>query len=169
MKKIRSVTQDDVWQHWMRVENFSKPNFRGDIRDPLPNDLSWSLAEIEEHDASSMFIISSGDWTDISGGTFRVLDVASRLNAQSDNADTRRLASDIKKKCDHLSKGGELDSKLIAVTHDTALNGPITFIEGNRRSVAFTVNKSLIGKLIFVGASPSIVTYKWAQMTYRHK
>ena len=56
----------------MAVENIADPNFRGDIRDPLPTDLNWYLAEIQKSDVDSMFILSSDDWANVSGGSFRV-------------------------------------------------------------------------------------------------
>lgn len=66
MRKLQEeIPQEEVWQHWMRVEGFSYSDFRRDIRDPLPGDLVWYLAEIEERDIGRLFIILSCDWTDI--------------------------------------------------------------------------------------------------------
>ena len=166
MKKIQDASHEDVWQHWMRVEKSADPNFRSDIREPLPKDLTWCLAEIEGGDVDKMFIISSSDWADISGSSFRVSDVASRLNNVSSNKESQRIATDINKKLAYLADGHELDTKLIAVTHDDSLIGPFTFIEGNRRSVVFTINKSMVGKQIFVGVSSKITEYIWAKKTY---
>src|SRR5258708_1799060 len=124
MKELQEVLQSDVWQHWKKVEKCSDDNFRTDIRNPLPNDLTWYLAEIEEKDLNQLFIISSSDWTDISGRTFRVLNVVNNLNQQSNNTDTKRISVDIKEKMEFLDKGGELDTCLIAVTHSHDLAGP---------------------------------------------
>jgi hypothetical protein len=167
MKKLLDVSQNEVWKHWMRVENFSDPNFRSDIRDTIPDDISWCVAEIEDGDVDSMFIISTGDWKDISAGSFLVSKVASRLNFPSDHADTQRIGNNIRKKLDHIVTGGHLDPKLIAVTHDDLLIGPFTFIEGNRRAVAFAVNGSLVGSKIYIGVSSLITDYKWANATYQ--
>ena len=138
MKIITRVSQDEVWDHWMAVENTTDANFRGDIRSPLPNDLNWYLAEVQKSDIDSMFILSSGDWYNMSGGSFRVNDVVSRFDLDLEDQDSVRIMEDIRSKIAFLESGKLLDSKLIAVTHDSALNGPFTFIEGNRRSVAFT-------------------------------
>lgn len=169
MKKIEDVSQSTVWEHWQRVENFSHPNFRSDIRNPLPLDLKWSLAEIEDCDFNAFHIISSSDWTDISGGTFRVSVVVSRLRVESNSKDTIRLAKDILGKIDFLKCGGKLDEGLIAVTHNDALQGPFTLIEGNRRSVAFSDIGTLVGKRIFVGVSPGIANYCWAKKAMKYR
>ena len=166
MKKLHEVLQFDVWQHWMSIENCSNLDFRSDIRDPLPEDLTWYLAEIEEEDLNRLFIISSDDWTDISGGTFRVLDVVNRLNLRSENPDTQRIINDIRKKMKFLDSGGELDTRLIAVTNCPDLGGPFTLIEGNRRTVTFCVRKAIVGCQIFVGTSPAIISYGWARQSF---
>jgi hypothetical protein len=150
----------------MRVENFANSDFRSDIRDPLPRDLSWYLVEIEEKDLNQLFIISSGDWTDISGGTFRVIDVVSRLNLQSSNPDTQRISSDIRKKMEFRDSGGVFDTRLIAVTNCPEMKGHFTFIEGNRRSVTLCARKDIVGCQIFVGASPAIINYGWAKKSF---
>jgi hypothetical protein len=41
----------------MTIENHMAPNFRDDIRGPLPADLSWYLAQIQKSDLDSMFIL----------------------------------------------------------------------------------------------------------------
>ncbi|MBI5938325.1 MAG: hypothetical protein HY850_10825 [Betaproteobacteria bacterium] len=169
MKKLQEILQEDVWQHWMRVENFDYLDFRSDIRGPLPEDLTWYLAEIEEKDINQLFIISSSDWADITGGTFRVADVVGRLHLQSSNPDTQRLSEDIQKKMMFLEAGGELDTKLIAVTNCPELKGPFTFIEGNRRSVALSARMDIVGRRIFVGTSPAIKDYGWAKKSFLFK
>ncbi|GFO61968.1 hypothetical protein GMST_42930 [Geomonas silvestris] len=165
MKILSAVTESEVWDHWKAVENFSHDDFRSDIREPLPDDVNWHLAEIEPQDLDRLFIISSSDWTDISGGTFRVLDVASRLNLASEDENTLRIANDIKGKITFFQCGGDLDTKLIAVTNST--DSVITFIEGNRRSVVFAVNQMLVGQIIYIGISPQIKNYKWVVASFR--
>ena len=132
MNLIQQVTQDDVWEHWKRIENHNSPNFRSDIRDPLPTDLTWSLCEIQAQDIDHLFIISSDDWSDISGGTFLVSEVAARINSHSNDKDSIRIASDIRKKISFLESGGQLDSRLIMVTNSPTLTSPFTLIEGNK-------------------------------------
>lgn len=166
MKKLQKILQKEVWQHWMKVENFNDLDFRSDIRGPLPGDLSWYLAEIEEKDINQLFIISSGDWTDISGGTFRVIDVVRRLYIQSSNPDTQRICNDIQEKIKFLDSGGEFDTRLIAVTNCPELKGPFTFIEGNRRSVTLCARKDIVGCHIFLGTSPAIRDYGWAHKSF---
>ncbi len=168
MKKLKEVLQSEVWQHWMNVENFSNLDFRSDIRNPLPEDMTWYLAEIEEKDLAHLFIISSGDWADISGGTFRVLDVVNRFNLLSDNNDTQRISKDIRRKMDFLITGGELNKRLIAVTDNQDLSRPFTIIEGNRRSVTFCLLNTIVGCQIFIGTSPDIINYIWAKKSFSY-
>ena len=66
-----------------------------------------------------------------------------------------------------LESGRSLDTKLIAVTHDNALNGPFTLIEGNRRSVAFTYLNTIVGTKIYIGISDAIKNYRWAYRAYQ--
>lgn len=150
----------------MKVEGFSTSDFRSDVRDPLPGDLTWYLAEIERRDLNELFVISSGDWTDISGGTFRLLDVVSRLKLSSEDLDTQRIVNDIAKKTEFLDSGNEFDTRFIAVTNCPDLSGPFTFIEGNRRSVALCARRDIVARQIFVGTSPSIVDYTWARKSF---
>jgi hypothetical protein len=161
------VQQQDVWNHWQRVEQHLSPNFRSDIRDRLPHDLVWSRYEVQSEDIDRLFIISSEDWLDISGGTFKVADVVTRLNLPSSDSNTKRIANNIQDKLRFLSSGGQLDSQLIAITNNPAQSGPFTFIEGNKRAVAFQHLRCLVGVTIFVGCSPSVVHCWWARYSYR--
>lgn len=130
--------------------------------------MTWYLAEVEEKDIPQLFIISSGDWTDISKGTFSVLDVVNHLNIQSENSDTIRIIKDIRKKMEYLDTGGKLDTQLIAVTNCPDLKGPFTIIEGNRRSVTLCERKELVGCIFFIGTSPDITKYVWAQKSFHY-
>lgn len=166
MKYLNLVLPQNVWDHWKKIENHSELNFRSDIRDPLPENLTWHLAEIEEKDLNQLFIISSSDWTDISGGTFRVIDIVNRFNLPSDNLDTQRITKDIRKKIEFLKCGNELDTKLISVTNSPNLSGPFTLIEGNRRSIALSLLNTIVGCQIFLGVSPEIINYNWAKKSF---
>jgi len=163
----QQVTQNEVWDHWKRIENHISSDFRHDIRQPLPPDMKWMLCEIEPQDLDHLFIISSDDWSDISGGTFRVRDVGARLDNHGTNQDSINIANNIHSKMNFLESGQQLDSKLILVTNDPSLNGPFTLIEGNKRSVTFYLRNTLAGISVFVGLSPKIVNYFWARHTYR--
>ena len=166
MKIIKEVEQSEVWDHWAMTETHIKPEWRSEIRDPLPDDMKWYTGEIEKSDIDNMYIISSSDWTDISNGSFLITEVASRLNLPTENPDTKRISSNILEKISFLESGGVLDTKLIAITNCSELNGPFVFIEGNKRSVTFAVRNTLVGSEIFIGISPKIVDYRWAWYTY---
>lgn len=43
MRPVRPLSAGDVWNHWQRVEGHSSPDFRSDIRNSLPPDLTVSL------------------------------------------------------------------------------------------------------------------------------
>jgi hypothetical protein len=168
MRPVKLVAEKEVWEHWQRVEKHLSPDFRSDIRYSLPEDLTWFLCEVQPHDVDKMFIISSIDWSDISGGTFRIADVAARLDYPSTNVHTVRIACDIHDKLSFLSSGGNLDSQFVSITDSPSLFGPFTLLEGNRRSVTSFLRNTLVGSLIYVGYSPAVVNNKWSRYTYRH-
>lgn len=168
MLPLRQVAQNDVWEHWQRVENNPSPDFRSDIRNALPADLTWFLCEVQPYDIDRLFIISSDDWFDISGGTFRVIDIAARLDYFSTNEHTIRIASNIHNQLSFLSSGGHLDCRLVSITDSPSLFGPFTLLEGNKRSVTFFLRNALIGSSIFVGYSHAVVDCVWTRHTYRH-
>jgi hypothetical protein len=166
MVPIRQAAESEVWEHWRRVENHRTPDFRSDIRQKLPETLTWYLSRVEPQDVARLFIISSDDWTDVSAGTFRITSVVSRVESQSSNQDTRRITADIQEKRAHLDSGGHLDARLISITDSPSLFGPFTLIEGNRRAVAFQLRGSLVGSDMFVGVSSKVVHCVWARHTY---
>ena len=158
----RNVSQEeDVWPHWCYVQD--------NIRDPLLNyDLIWHLCEIEEKDLDQLFIISSGDWWDISGNTFLVRDVVNCLNNKTNNPDTKGTIKNIKEhKIKILESGGDFRTKPITVTNCPDLGGPFTLVDGNKRSVALCKCNKLVGYQIFVGTSPCIRYYRWAENSFK--
>ena len=178
MRIVRSVTQDEVWDHWFRTENYGryKPltgeslkqeieDWRSDIKSPLPSDTRWHEAVIEQADVSRLFIISSDDWADISGHTFLVSSVAANLDAAFSNEDSLRISSNVKKKLSFLESGGTLDARLILVSDK--VSGPFTVIEGNRRAVALLCLNKLVGTKIYLGISRGITNYVWSRYAYR--
>lgn len=162
MRILKKVSQKEVWNYWRKTEKLSGDSFRSDIRDPLPDDITWYLASVEEGDIDNLYVISSDDWKDISQGTFLVKEVD--LNSKSKNSDTKRIIDNIKEKITYLDNGGRLDGKLVAVT--TNSSGPFTFIEGNRRAVAFLSRKELVGTELYLGFSDKIRHYTWARYAY---
>ena len=163
MKILGKISEQQVWDHWMAVERHTKSDFRKDIRNPLPQDIRWCKAEIEELDLDKLFIISSSDWTDISNGTFKVLDVAAKIKSEivSDNKDTVRLETDILKKINFINCGGSLDPVLFLVA--PTVDGNFTLIEGNRRAVVFSLLNRIIECPVFLGLSTDILKYNWAR------
>jgi len=79
MRLLKECKQDEVWNHWKKVEGFSDDNFRRDIRSYLPSDIKWYLAKIEEQDLQKLYIISSDDWRKLTE-TFKLVDVANAIN-----------------------------------------------------------------------------------------
>ena len=162
MKKIKSVTQGEVFSHWALVE---KDNFlrRGELISPLVSygDVHWFLAEIEEKDADLLFIISSDDWRrdGLCNPDFRLTTAVSNYANQPHSLDKLKdieaketlFASDLK----------ALDTKLILVS--ISKSGPFTIIEGNKRAVALGKLKKLVGLQIFLGISPNVSDYWWAR------
>lgn len=174
MKLLEQVEQALAWDHWFKIEKEDRyhslsgdalqaeiDKWRSDIKSPLPNDLQWYKAEIEEGDLNHIYMISSGDWSEISNKTFLALNVSENLNAQTQNDNTIRISKDIKQKISFLENGGCFDTKFVAVSHNN--QGPFTLIEGNRRAVALIWLNNLIGTRIFLGISKQVKSYKWAR------
>lgn len=157
MKIIRKCEQNEVWNHWKRVEGFPKDNFRSDIRDPLPRDIQWYLAEIEKEDLERIFIISSDDWKTITN-TFRLLDVVGSLNRDMDDDKIRNI---LQKKMIYQNDINGLDRKFILVGPST--EGNLTIIEGNKRAAALQSIGKLVGNRIYLGISNGIRNYVWTR------
>jgi len=159
MKPIRAVQQEEVWSHWKKVERIPETDvmWRGDIRDPLPKNIKWFLAEIEEEDIEKIFIISSDDWKSITK-TFRLLDTVKSLNSIKDDDKVKNILA--KKKIYQRDIDG-LDRKFILVS--PSVNGNFTIIEGNKRAVALLSMNKLIGNQIYLGVSSKIRNYGWAR------
>ena len=161
MKIIKKVSQDDVLNHWKSVEGFTTDDFRSDIRDPLPTDLDWALAVVEESDVDLLFVISSDDWRKegLCIPNFKLATVVANYSRTSSPdgkyADIRvkemLFASDLK----------ALDTKLFLVA--PSINGPFTLIEGNKRAIALSKLGKLVGLETFCGISPEIKGYHWAR------
>ena len=166
MRVIREALQGEVWDDWQHGEP-DRWQFRSDIRDALPPDLVWHLCEVQLADVDLLFIISSEDWSDISGGTFRVTDVEARMDLQSSNDATMGIANAIRHKVRLLASGTHFHSHMIAITDSPLLIGPFTVIEGNHRSVALLRRKALAGSRVFLGYSPAVTGCWWARHTYR--
>lgn len=178
MRFFNRVEQFQVWNHWFKIENpnidnsftgdtlESKiENWRKDIKKPLPRNISWWEAEIEDRDIIGLYIISSDDWSDISQGSFLVRIVSENLHSNYTNCDSIRLSEDIKKKVSFLKSGSTFDTKFIAVSD--SCSGPVTFMEGNRRAVALCYLKRLADVTIYLGITEQITNYQWARHTYR--
>ena len=178
MRILGSAAQDEVWDHWFRTENYAchksltgenlrqaVENWRSDIKQPLPSDINWYEAVLEQRDVGRLFIISSDDWSGISRHTFLVSSVAENLNETSSNEHSLRISSDIKRKLCFLESGGTLDTKFILVSDKVA--GPFTIIEGNRRAVVLRCLNRLAGTRIYLGISRGITDYMWSRYAYR--
>jgi hypothetical protein len=166
MKVFNSISEQAVWNHWRVVEHYSNTDFRKDIRGKLPKNMIWAKAEIEDKDLDKLFIISSDDWKDISAGTFSVNNVVKNIFTQSDNKDTQRISKNIQDKIKYITDGNKLDTALFLVSQTP--NGPFTIIEGNKRSVVFSLMDTIVGCNAFLGVSPEINKYWWARYTFKN-
>jgi len=161
MKIIKEIKQDEAWDHWKKVENFSNSDFRLDIRKPLPTDLQWYTAFLETPDIGKVFIISSDDWKGdhLCVSDFKLLTAMSNYKVSLNNMGKY---DDIRKK-EIIFKNdlNGIDTKLIFVAPDT--NGPFTIIEGNKRAIALGCLGKLNNLEIFLGVSSEIKHYCWAR------
>ena len=169
--------QSKVWDHWFRIENLDRystltrstleseiNNWRSDIKSPLPRDIAWYEAEVEEGDINLLYIISSDDWSDISKKSFLVTTVSGFLHSIHTNNDSIRIAENIREKIRFLESGGSFDTKFIGVSEN--YTSPFTLLEGNRRAVALCRLNRLVGVRIYLGISQAIKSYLWVRYTY---
>lgn len=161
MKIIKEINQDEILNHWKRVENFSNNDFRSDIRDPLPNDLQWYVASIETLDIGKIFIISSDDWRGdhLCVPNFKLLTAISNYKVSLNN--TEKYDNIRKKEIIFKNDLNGIDTKLIFVA--PSKNGPFTIIEGNKRAIALGCLGGLTSLEIFLGVSSEIKKYCWAR------
>jgi hypothetical protein len=179
MKIRETITQAQVWNHWFKVEHpeqgilagsaleQSVLSWRSDIKGPLPHDLVWYTADIEEGDIEHLHIISSSDWSDISQQTYLVEKVAGNLKNNFVNKDSLRISKDIQSKLLYLRRGGTFDTRLVLVSDK--ISGPFTILEGNRRAVALLSLEILVGTKIYLGVSNEIKHYMWSNQTYKNQ
>jgi hypothetical protein len=159
MKPIKGVLQNEVWVHWKKVENIpdNETNWRSDIRDPLPANLKWFLAEIDNGDIPKIHIISSDDWKHLTP-TFKLIDAVDGLNKNPYDDIVRNI---LEKKRIYQNDIDGLDRKFILVS--SSIKGNFTIIEGNKRAVALQSMKKLAGNQIYLGISSKIRNYWWAR------
>lgn len=159
MKILREVDETEVLDHWKQVEGFSSDDFRTDIRDPLPNDMNWYIAEIESEDIENIFIISSTDWLNVSP-TYRLAEVVDTLSSGKID---EKIPNILEKRELYRKNIDSLDRLFIYVAPN--LNGNYTIIEGNKRSVALQDLNLLVRNKIYLGLSEGISGYWWARHT----
>jgi hypothetical protein len=164
MKIIQKIEQNKVWDHWKKVEKFSDDNFRSDIRNPLPSDLMWFQAKIEDIDLEKIYIISSDDWKldKLCEPDFRLISAIISYQVSTHNV---AKYGDIRRKEFILKNNlNIIDTKLIIVAPCKA--GPFTIIEGNKRAVALGSIGKIVDIEIFLGISSGITDYCWARYSH---
>ena len=131
--------------------------WRNDIRDSLPSNIKWFVAEIEEKDLEKTYIISSDDWKNLTQ-TFKLLDVVDALNKGLNDDKIKNILA---KRSIYESNINGLDRKFTLVSPST--EGNFTIIEGNKRAVALQSLNKLVGNQIYLGVSNKINNYWWAR------
>lgn len=156
LKIVKNCSANEVWSHWRRVEGFSNPYFRWDVRGILPSNIESYFAQIEEKDLEKMFFISSDDWKKLSE-TFRLFDVVDAI----DHVDDEKVKNILDKEEIYQKDIDALDRKFILVA--PSIKGNFTIIEGNKRAVALQRLGKLVGNQIYLGISNGIKEYWWAR------
>ncbi len=161
---IKDVEQEEVLDHWVKVEKLTDISSRKDIVDPLRTieDLRWSLAKIEEPDVGNIFIISSDDWKQdgLCKEDFKLMTAAQNVDSNSGGKH-----SNILEKQNIFESGSNiLDTKLFLVADN--IKGRFTLIEGNKRSVALYRLNKIVGLEVYIAISKAIREYVWARHSY---
>ena len=166
MKIIKPVSQQEVFEHWVIVENLNSISDRDDIITPLLQyQVSWYAAVIEKQDLDKIFNISSDDWRvdGLCTPNFKLATAAmnvdpNKINIDPDSAEKHQNI--LEKESLFSNQPGFLDTRLFLVAPNIA--GPFTLIEGNKRAVALCRLEQLEQKEVYLGLSASFINYKWA-------
>jgi hypothetical protein len=161
MKIQRRCFKGEALTHWKQVDRLKecphKAVWRERIWAPLPTNMEWYKAEVEEKDLERIFVISSNEWSDLSR-SFRVVDISEKVAENTDN----EIACEILGLTGKLRENPEsFDRKIIMV--GASFEGNFTLIDGNKRAIALNKVGKLIGNNIYLGISPKITSYRWAE------
>lgn len=177
MRIIEGVSQDWVWDYWTRSEQpdaiskktgsdldssmqSERVKWRADIKAVVPPETHWSEAEIEDDDIEWLYIVNSGDWSDITMGTYRLTKISDRLTGTIDIGDDRHKGTGyngfriLSKVITLLKRGMFLEERLIVLSDSEA--GPLIILEGNRRASALHLLGRLAGTRVYFGKSLNI-------------
>jgi hypothetical protein len=161
MRILSVCSKEEVYRHWEQVDRFKNcPHvavWRKRIWSPLPADIRWYNAEIEDEDLKRIFIISSDEWCCLSR-TFKLMDVAGEVAKRADNEIVCRIHDLIGR---FKENPESLDRKLTMVS--PSFEGNFTVIDGNKRAVVLHSIGELAGNRIYLGISEKIVDYRWAE------
>jgi hypothetical protein len=157
-KLIKTCSQEEVWRHWNKIEKHESVNtWRWDIKSPIPLDIKWYVAEIEERDVNNIYIISSDDWKTITK-SFKLLEVVDALNK---GIYDDKITNILEKKVIYQKDIDGLDRTFVFVS--PSVDGNFTILEGNKRAVALQSLNKLVGNHIYLGISRKIEQYLWAR------
>lgn len=165
MQIIKSVTENEVFEHWKKVEKIvTWPGRRTNIVSIFKNykDLTWYFGEIQIDDLNNMFIISSNDWK-IDGlcvPDFKLSTAISNFIGSPTNKTAKHKDIELKQGIFKSNING-LDKTMIMVAPNKF--GPFTIIEGNKRSVALGSLQELLGLKIYLGISSNFSNYIWSK------
>ncbi|MDZ7798045.1 MAG: hypothetical protein U5L76_00325 [Patescibacteria group bacterium] len=184
MKILESIKQDEVWEHWFKIE---KPKeykkiidngdntelkkeircWRCDIKSLLPTNIKWSKAKLENNDIEKIFIISSSDWRldKLCIPDYKL--TSAIINYRKKFSTAGKFKNIHEKENLFLSSPNVLDTKLIFISEK--ISGLFTIIEGNKRAVALGKLDKMKGLEIFLGISPEIKDSTWARYSYNIK
>jgi len=127
-------------------------------------DLQWNQTRLEKADLNKIYIISSDDWKG-DGLCIPDFKLVSAINNYQKSTKLKGKFADIKAKEDIFASGSSvLDTRLILVAMDK--DGPLTIIEGNKRSVALGNLGKLVDLEVYVGTSSAIKNYVWSRHAY---
>lgn len=163
IKTLRWVKEEEVWNHWKKVEGVPDEliNWENEVRSKLPYILAWFRCKVEKDDVDKIYVISSDEWRGLAQ-SFKLADVVKSLETPRLNSLARSI---LEKKKVYEQNLNALDRVFILVS--PTVTGNYTIIEGNKRASALLSLKKLVGSQIYLGVSPKIRDYFWARLTPR--
>jgi hypothetical protein len=162
MKILIEVPEQSVYDYWaLHDKRDNDSRLRPDITGSnlnYPQGITWYSAEIDDSDIEKLYVISTGDFKIISGGTWLVLQCA--LNYPRGIGEQHHLDRINRL----LVKPGGFDPRIITVSNSA--DGPLTIIEGNHRAMIMQNRNILIGQYCFLGLHKDMRNYSHLRKAY---
>lgn len=161
MKLIRTVTQDEVFEHWKKHDT----NDNEIVRNRTKYNFVWGLYKVQKKDIERLYIIYAADWTLDYFLTLKDCKYSEDGKTLISATGSNKLETIYENYCKLLKKDNvraleilvrreaikkkEAETKLVFISKDGSLD--YVCVEGNRRLIALHDLNKLVGSEHYVG------------------